>query len=146
MIQVVHYRFIPVGTGNTPEPPTSIEPDAVHPRGHGEHLVLPFTCLEFSGSSPWARGTPLRTKEAASDNRFIPVGTGNTLRLFIWYCRGAVHPRGHGEHKLVLCERFKLFGSSPWARGTLTRLVATTIQARFIPVGTGNTQTHVGLS
>ena len=34
---VIHFRFIPVGTGNTHFSNSFNSASAVHPRGHGEH-------------------------------------------------------------------------------------------------------------
>ena len=112
-------RFIPVGTGNTIGSFVRTGLHTVHPRGHGEHCWQLSNRIHYCGSSPWARGTPYHYDQPESIPRFIPVGTGNTVGDYQIAFAIAVHPRGHGEHvnhfKVVL----QVFGSSPWARGTL---------------------------
>ena len=71
---------------------------AVHPRGHGEHRHPEIEQRIIDGSSPWARGTLVNDAVINIINRFIPVGTGNTIKSIIFYIVPAVHPRGHGEH------------------------------------------------
>jgi len=96
---------------------------SVHPRmrgEHGRHIEDFYTGLRFipacagntytpiaraavaRGSSPHARGTPLR-------KGIVPVG--NT-----------VHPRMRGEHSTMTTSRPSSVGSSPHARGTLAVL------------------------
>ncbi len=92
-----------------------------------------------NGSSPWARGTPIVSQWFDLFSRFIPVGTGNTGSPVAVALIVAVHPRGHGEHPLLNKQRHSLNGSSPWARGTRRIIYPKGHNARFIPVGTGNT-------
>ncbi len=54
---LVIIRFIPVGTGNTARERAICVFNAVHPRGHGEHLTKRQATMSPCGSSPWARGT-----------------------------------------------------------------------------------------
>ena len=54
----------------------------------------------------------------------------------------AVHPRGHGEHTPKAPRLTPRGGSSPWARGTPDRFQNDIICLRFIPVGTGNTDSN----
>ena len=128
-----------MGTGNTHSDQSDDLHQPVHPRGHGEHDDS--SCRRFykRGSSPWARGTPKRTKPAVKSRRFIPVGTGNTSAQEVDGEKVSVHPRGHGEHLIMLNQCLLKPGSSPWARGTLSQLPFLAACARFIPVGTGNT-------
>ena len=112
-------RFIPVGTGNTDIAINKGYMLTVHPRGHGEHTTSVDPCISIAGSSPWARGTRRLSMNQWCVCRFIPVGTGNTC---FSSCCGAgltVHPRGHGEHKVIRQLSNLGAGSSPWARGTL---------------------------
>ena len=50
-----------------------------------------------------------------------------------------VHPRGYGEHSSSVSSADFSSGSSPWVRGTLAEAKTTILGLRFIPVGTGNT-------
>ena len=152
-------RFIPVGTGNTLVIMITFMPTTVHPRGHGEHVAIRSRStmvsvhprghgehrldickpVDFSGSSPWARGTLFNTMKPSFFLRFIPVGTGNTLASLIDVFGITVHPRGHGEHAKFLTRHRIIVGSSPWARGTRRITSNCCFIPRFIPVGTGNT-------
>ncbi len=118
-VLVLRVRFIPVGTGNTVPMGVGVSFIAVHPRGHGEHHVNTEFVFYVNGSSPWARGTLARVAGVEPDQRFIPVGTGNTDNFKNEAERLAVHPRGHGEHNYPTVDYSRLSGSSPWARGTL---------------------------
>ena len=91
-------RFIPVGTGNTSFLIYVKKIKEVHPRGHGEHRGAIEKSEDISGSSPWARGTPITMGASVYASRFIPVGTGNTAPASAFAFGLAVHPRGHGEH------------------------------------------------
>ena len=128
-----------MGTGNTQSRHQSSDHCAVHPRGHGEHLVAPSVNDVALGSSPWARGTPTPFNAALVARRFIPVGTGNTYLFYGYRMSSPVHPRGHGEHFPTTQLNSYFSGSSPWARGTLWWIVVLVMEKRFIPVGTGNT-------
>mgnify|MGYP000051732094 CR=1 FL=1 len=95
-------RFIPAGAGNTHPTRHRAILYAVHPRGRGEHVARPSGPPKAGGSSPRARGTQGRRCAYCGLARFIPAGAGNTR------CRptptppGAVHPRGRGEHNVLL--------------------------------------------
>ena len=91
-------RFIPVGTGNTPNCEICGNATSVHPRGHGEHGYDIGKIILSDGSSPWARGTLIIVSFYRLLKRFIPVGTGNTFTLLTEFEPNTVHPRGHGEH------------------------------------------------
>ena len=135
-----------MGTGNTYSGiPAGIN-SPVHPRGHGEHSASLGRLSEYSGSSPWARGTPACYPGLIALSRFIPVGTGNTTTGNKPGASGPVHPRGHGEHKRSKSLMKKKDGSSPWARGTHLPEGKTHVGSRFIPVGTGNTNQVVEVS
>ena len=112
----------------------------VHPRGHGEHNCPTCGDSHNCGSSPWARGTHKGRSNREVMQRFIPVGTGNTLATVLLLLIVAVHPRGHGEHFRGEFDAFLDDGSSPWARGTQAISKAVSNINRFIPVGTGNTR------
>ena len=132
-------RFIPAGAGNTcviavlpPQPP-------VHPRGRGEHSGLCLTASWASGSSPRARGTPVRKTHISHMSRFIPAGAGNTGARVVFKDDFAVHPRGRGEHATLTILPTSIVGSSPRARGTHIQKNMTAVRLRFIPAGAGNT-------
>ena len=111
-------RFIPAGAGNTRS--TSNPPDVlpVHPRGCGEHTLIPSRMLMYIGSSPRVRGTRPFCVHRPSDWRFIPAGAGNTWLLPCMSAPLPVHPRGCGEHSVAMTDGSEASGSSPRVRGT----------------------------
>ena len=132
-------RFIPAGAGNTKRVHCPCRARSVHPRGRGEHRSTCAADDRSRGSSPRARGTRLRCRHEAGPPRFIPAGAGNTRCVASGPSSAPVHPRGRGEHALAICAAVKVFGSSPRARGTLTRCFDFFFESRFIPAGAGNT-------
>ena len=132
-----------MGTGNTVDCliPTALI--AVHPRGYGEHMANAAVCCQQVGSSPWVRGTQKVATNALTKGRFIPVGTGNTQQPETMQLYSTVHPRGYGEHPLTISNGKAKRGSSPWVRGTLFRQTMELDMKRFIPVGTGNTDSAI---
>ena len=112
------FRFIPVGTGNTLYLCEEYTRNAVHPRGYGEHPSGGNGGGVDIGSSPWVRGTLWAMECDPEQNRFIPVGTGNTNNIIKIYDLITVHPRGYGEHSWKRLNGQLNPGSSPWVRGT----------------------------
>ncbi len=111
-------RFIPAGAGNITGKRPPLKCSAVHPRGRGEHLWVRGNSMEPDGSSPRARGTWNGRLPAGMAYRFIPAGAGNMCPTSRSISSSSVHPRGRGEHPLiVLLHRHGL---------------------RFIPAGAGN--------
>ena len=72
--------------------------------------------------------------------RFIPAGAGNTKGEAVNLPLGTVHPRGCGEHGMIMGPTALLAGSSPRVRGTQTDIALITALLRFIPAGAGNTE------
>ena len=132
-------RFIPAGAGNTRPGARAHCCGAVHPRGRGEHELMPVGSGTVPGSSPRARGTHMRSAVGMAIRRFIPAGAGNTRPGARAHCCGAVHPRGRGEHELMPVGSGTVPGSSPRARGTHMRSAVGMAIRRFIPAGAGNT-------
>ena len=116
--QAVRLRFIPVCSGNAhiiyAKPPVH----AVYPRVLGERLTGFRGSLKSVGLSPCARGTLTNSRSIFSDNRFIPVCSGNA--------RGINNSESY------------LRGLSPCARGTLFDCRRYASKTRFIPVCSGN--------
>ena len=132
-------RFIPAGAGNTPPAQRFGRTLPVHPRRRGEHTRSWAGGGKNAGSSPQARGTRPRRAQWCIRSRFIPAGAGNTLCLSASKKRRTVHPRRRGEHLNVPWSNTAIHGSSPQARGTLTKSQELIDIKRFIPAGAGNT-------
>ena len=73
------------------------------------------------------------------EKRFIPASAGNTVTGYLSAFFSAVHPRVCGEHVALVKAIFKLDGSSPRLRGTLTGGAGFIGSHRFIPASAGNT-------
>ncbi len=135
-------RFIPARAGNTTvltqPPPRS----SVHPRARGEHQPHRTHRRAGDGSSPRARGTPLRHRHAPARRRFIPARAGNTRERGPGRANPAVHPRARGEHPRRDLGNSGPIGSSPRARGTLLDQFAGVGAARFIPARARNTRSR----
>ncbi len=135
-------RFIPAGAGNTSWLPFRPFPSAVHPRGRGEHASATATAPSRFGSSPRARGTRPKHRRRPTCKRFIPAGAGNTVSSPAACVPPPVHPRGRGEHEVIVFGLARSNGSSPRARGTLAQVYGPDLDVRFIPAGAGNTEAN----
>ncbi len=92
-----------------------------------------------SGLSPLARGTPVCHVRNVHLYRFIPAGAGNTMVITSISLPPTVYPRWRGEHSNHTARNSGVCGLSPLARGTRLMPVNSTVTARFIPAGAGNT-------
>ena len=138
-LHVAGARFIPAGAGNTSEIRNSRGWTPVHPRWRGEHLRSRKGLPPRAGSSPLARGTPVRIGPAHRARRFIPAGAGNTPASTTRQAPWPVHPRWRGEHRGADDYNGQKDGSSPLARGTHVAEARCLARHRFIPAGAGNT-------
>ena len=115
-------RFIPACAGNAIR--------AVEPR------VNPY------GSSPHARGTHRYIGIPSTRYRFIPACAGNALSTASQMAWCTVHPRMRGERRTHKTNTLNIDGSSPHARGTLSRMGAKPGERRFIPACAGNARSR----
>ena len=132
-------RFIPARAGNTSRSRRSRCGQSVHPRSRGEHIEIPSSNVDRTGSSPLARGTRNGNRGVPRSARFIPARAGNTARPSKGRCSCTVHPRSRGEHSVAHPESLQWCGSSPLARGTLAAGDERREVDRFIPARAGNT-------
>ena len=132
-------RFIPARAGNTAPRRRGPRLGSVHPRSRGEHKSR--ECFEPAslGSSPLARGTPLRRPRRRGRRRFIPARAGNTRIHRTCPSPSSVHPRSRGEHITIYGQMLLSSGSSPLARGTHRGRAVHQPHHRFIPARAGNT-------
>ena len=111
---------------------------AVHPRRYGELCALNYTSCKYCGSSPQVRGTLGRGRSLHPPMRFIPAGTGNSIKAYSLNNRVTVHPRRYGELSKAGQSIRLSNGSSPQVRGTHGYNTFNVAGVRFIPAGTGN--------
>ena len=132
-------RFIPARAGNTARPRCPAETRPVHPRSRGEHRLQASDWTARAGSSPLARGTRRPHRRGRAPGRFIPARAGNTGPSATGDRMRPVHPRSRGEHPATPPASLAETGSSPLARGTLSRFAYEARPTRFIPARAGNT-------
>ena len=111
---------------------------AVHPRERGEQASLANPRTAGSGSSPRARGTGVLEHANYARVRFIPASAGNRPGVNPNSVMFTVHPRERGEQDVLIWVAETPHGSSPRARGTVSRRTAVYVQRRFIPASAGN--------
>jgi len=131
-------RFIPAYTGNSRATTAEPSTDAVHPRVHGELIIMTLSISPVTGSSPRTRGTPSRPSRTRTSRRFIPAYTGNSSTARSAPRAGPVHPRVHGELGWWNSGATTGAGSSPRTRGTHPPGRRPQPSPGFIPAYTGN--------
>ena len=136
----VHPRFIPARAGNTVSGCRRTSDTGVHPRSRGEHVISAHIRSRAVGSSPLARGTPVRSSRLRAWIRFIPARAGNTGNGASDAGPRPVHPRSRGEHRMSRRHHKGKTGSSPLARGTRLYRGESIGHRRFIPARAGNTR------
>ena len=110
--------LIPAGAGNiTPSEAPKNRPRA-HPRGCGEHEENSGGGGKTAGSSPRVRGTCKVIILETDPSGLIPAGAGNMFGLVSMMPLIRAHPRGCGEHKIIINVYGIQEGSSPRVRGT----------------------------
>ena len=90
-------RFIPAGAGNVTKYFQHCRNVAVHPRGRGKRGGNRYIVTVIFGSSPRARETFWMLVQNHTEQRFIPAGAGNVLRIHTNAALAEVHPRGRGK-------------------------------------------------
>ncbi len=139
-------RFIPACAGNATVAGCLFFSSTVHPRVRGERASSMSTTATLSGSSPRARGTRRPRQLPQQSQRFIPACAGNAVLVPLIVFAVRVHPRVRGERVRHSRSRSVGIGSSPRARGTLTKSQRKQMNERFIPACAGNASGIVSLS
>ena len=96
---------------------------------------------EEDGTSPRARGKPAITPSSTAHDRNIPACAGKTSQLSRLVSAMAEHPRVRGENAVHGEVDFRLYGTSPRARGKRIDLLSRGVEQRNIPACAGKTQT-----
>ena len=110
-----------------------------HPRGCGEHVLLRHSRNDRRGSSPRMRGALVPDRRLVVQQRIIPADAGSTRRSLAQRSSGWDHPRGCGEHRMVLNVVLKQKGSSPRMRGAQRMDARFSRASRIIPADAGST-------
>ena len=105
----------------------------------GEHPGCIKPLLNFSGSSPHARGALIYDRHHSTAARIIPACAGSTVQVVRPTLNRRDHPRMRGEHQAGVTCFFSNQGSSPHARGALRVDGSDTRGARIIPACAGST-------
>ena len=132
------HRFIPTCVGNSYEVALSYRPTTVHPHVRGELPHDECGRVVRHGSSPRAWGTRLRAALCQYRRGFIPTCVGNSLSSMCLRRDLAVHPHVRGELRMPRRRLRPFYGSSPRAWGTLSSVLFTKCEYRFIPTCVGN--------
>ena len=111
-----------------------------HPRSRGVYRKGGVGYELVRGSSPLARGLPVRPGGEALADRIIPARAGFTRRRTTWRTRSTDHPRSRGVYCGGLRVQRHFHGSSPLARG-LRQLGGLDVDGpRIIPARAGFTR------
>ena len=114
-------RIIPARAGFTALRSRAIPRPRDHPRSRGVYLTRALALTMRAGSSPLARGLRHQGVDLGQRERIIPARAGFTdfhtpIRPHAWD-----HPRSRGVYPRVKAGKRAIEGSSPLARGLLSR-------------------------
>ena len=110
-------RIIPARAGFTAPAARTGRPAADHPRSRGVYATSGRRRDRPSGSSPLARGLPVRPGGEALADRIIPARAGFTPIFRTPLLVHRDHPRSRGVYPASPCWYEDSQGSSPLARG-----------------------------
>ena len=113
-----------------------------HPRMRGEHAPDNASATCSRGSSPHARGAPLRPFRPPGGVGIIPACAGSTRRSNSLSYSSGDHPRMRGEHVYSVDAPVSSLGSSPHARGALVEEFVVVGRHGIIPACAGSTVTE----
>ena len=131
--------IIPARAGFTRERMVVEEASGDHPRSRGVYLVPALTMTGCWGSSPLARGLLSRPEEQVALGGIIPARAGFTPGRSTYRGRRADHPRSRGVYNQRWAKVVTLYGSSPLARGLLSKNAGEIIGTGIIPARAGFT-------
>ena len=106
----------------------------------GEHQTSGPRNLGPLGSSPHARGALDTLFSTCESQRIIPACAGSTRGLCLRYGSCRDHPRMRGEHEKMDTSIANQTGSSPHARGALSRAAPERARRGIIPACAGSTK------
>ena len=110
-------RIIPARAGFTPVHPCCHGARRDHPRSRGVYEEQLSLRAATRGSSPLARGLPLRPHQGVEGRRIIPARAGFTRTVTTSTGLRGDHPRSRGVYAESQVGDLAVLGSSPLARG-----------------------------
>ena len=131
--------IIPARAGFTRQKTITAAQDKDHPRSRGVYPRHARLKLLRNGSSPLARGLPLRLSLTVMALRIIPARAGFTSESADVGSVAEDHPRSRGVYDSRRMTTPTRFGSSPLARGLRPGLRLRAIARRIIPARAGFT-------
>ena len=131
--------IIPACAGSTPRGCGGRTPRRDHPRLRGEHRTMSRAIVCSQGSSPLARGAPTSEDGDGGDVGIIPACAGSTTTIHFVRDASRDHPRLRGEHTHPPPLPRRMPGSSPLARGALSRKDSRCDCLGIIPACAGST-------
>mgnify|MGYP000981406840 CR=1 FL=1 len=139
-------RLIPARAGNTASAPASPAHARAHPRSRGEHPRTWAVTDDLKGSSPLARGAPIKLDNCQATVGLIPARAGSTVCQVCLFLVPGAHPRSRGEHSVSGWMGRYDGGSSPLARGALAEHRQAKAALGLIPARAGSTTKTLRLS
>ena len=114
-------RNIPACAGKTSSVPIGEKNSAEHPRVRGENMMCDAEHIGLDGTSPRARGKLRCFRHLLTILRNIPACAGKTHDTHLLNTLRQEHPRVRGENQYRIRTFAMGHGTSPRARGKLTR-------------------------
>ena len=131
--------LIPARAGTTCRAGVNTRPCWAHPRSRGDHPLRSLRLMSRTGSSPLARGPPVKVTDLATGKGLIPARAGTTMMRAPMLSHSRAHPRSRGDH-FAACELSLLVqGSSPLARGPHEESSGDFVGGGLIPARAGTT-------
>ena len=123
LLTTVGSGIIPARAGFTSRTAGGCTSTPDHPRSRGVYRARTRRHSGSGGSSPLARGLPMRWLRIATAVRIIPARAGFTLNQAVEQVRQGDHPRSRGVYSSPRTMTTPATGSSPLARGLHLRIV-----------------------
>ena len=132
-------RIIPARAGFTRHPSSRRASHRDHPRSRGVYRSGGVSLLCCAGSSPLARGLPLRLADLDPPGRIIPARAGFTMAQMTMVVLMQDHPRSRGVYNYLIARNNEDHGSSPLARGLPSASFSHGLSLGIIPARAGFT-------
>ena len=136
--QAQSIRYIPVPTGNSRSTPHLKVTPTVYPCTYRELSVITISISSFPGISLYLQGTLWYWSSRSDNRRYIPVPTGNSDVIDVFFFRLWVYPCTYRELSNRLDVKKLFSGISLYLQGTQLKEDERYTKKRYIPVPTGN--------